>query len=399
MTAIGPIVWIAGTSWDGVAGTDKYLVSEIARSRQVLWVDPPESLTLAAARESVSSFVSGRAKARERALSRVTKNLWRLRVPPMRGAARPVLRGVKAALLNRATSAALTELNWAPAAVVVAHAFTPFPQGLCGRQVLFVTDDWLEGSALMGVSQPELRRVLQLNLSRADAVAAVSDSLLVRLGELLPDSPNSSFEGPVFEVLPNGCPQISPGPPFLKRAPTACLVGQLNERLDIRVLEALQASGVPLVVIGPRTDRDPIFGRRLDSILAAEDVHWLGRLGTEEVQQQLGLAGVGITPYADTPFNRASFPLKTLEYLSAGLAVVSTETPSARWLNTDLISVSPTPEDFVISVISALASRDNKDLDMLRRDFASNHSWAARAAEFQQLLARQTEKTLPRILP
>jgi teichuronic acid biosynthesis glycosyltransferase TuaH len=254
--------------------------------------------------------------------------------------------------------------------------------------VFFVTDDWLEGSELIGVPQQELRRVLQLNLARADAVAAVSDSLLVRLGELLPDSPDSSSEGPAFEVLPNGCAQFSPAPPFLKRGPTACLVGQLNERLDIGVLEALQASGVPLVVIGPRTDRDPVFGRRLDSLLAAEGVDWLGRLETDEVQQQLGLAGVGITPYADTPFNRASFPLKTLEYLSAGLAVVSTETPSARWLNTDLISLSPTPEDFVSSVIRALASRDNKDMDKLRRDFASRHSWAARATQFQQMLAR-----------
>ena len=31
---------------------------------------------------------------------------------------------------------------------------------------------------------------------------------------------------------------------------------------------------------------------------------------------------VGLTPYGDNEFNRASFPLKTLEYLSAGIAVV-----------------------------------------------------------------------------
>lgn len=386
MTATAPIVWIAGTSWDGVAGTDKCLVSEIARSRPVLWVDPPASLSLASARDSILSSFSRRDKARERALSQVTKNLWHLKVPPMRGAARPVLRRVKATLLNRATSAALTELNWAPAAVVVAHAFTPFPLGLGGRRVFFVTDDWLEGSALMGVSAPELRRVLQLNLAHADAVVAVSDPLLVRLGKLRPDPPNSSSEGPVFEVLPNGCPQIAPAPTYMNRDPTACLVGQLNERLDIRVLEALQAAGVELVIIGPRTDRDPVFGRRLNSVLAAENVHWLGRLETDQVRQRLRLAGVGITPYADTPFNRASFPLKTLEYLSAGLAVVSTETPSARWLKTDLISLSATPEDFVSSVFTALASRDNKDMEMLRRHFASHHSWAARATQFQQLV-------------
>ena len=51
-------------------------------------------------------------------------------------------------------------------------------------------------------------------------------------------------------------------------------------------------------------------------------------------------------PYRDTPFNRGSFPLKTLEYLAAGRAVVATDLPAIRWLNTDLISVATTPAAF-----------------------------------------------------
>ena len=57
-----------------------------------------------------------------------------------------------------------------------------------------------------------------------------------------------------------------------------------------------------------------------------------------------------MTPYAESPFNRASFPLKTLEYLAAGLGVVSTDMPSARWLNTSLISLQSEPHDFALAV-------------------------------------------------
>ena len=37
---------IASTNWDGVAGTDKRMVESLARSRPVLWVDPPTHATL-----------------------------------------------------------------------------------------------------------------------------------------------------------------------------------------------------------------------------------------------------------------------------------------------------------------------------------------------------------------
>ena len=46
MSNHGPIVWIAGTNWDGVAGTDKRMVESLARFRPVLWVDPPTRATL-----------------------------------------------------------------------------------------------------------------------------------------------------------------------------------------------------------------------------------------------------------------------------------------------------------------------------------------------------------------
>ena len=90
---------------------------------------------------------------------------------------------------------------------------------------------------------------------------------------------------------------------------------------------------------------------------------------------------VGITPYADSEFNRASFPLKTLEYLAAWKPVVSTDLPAAHWLATDLIEVA----DWRTfgETVRRLALQPI-DLGVVRNrvDFAGQHSWDKRAEAF-----------------
>ena len=73
---------------------------------------------------------------------------------------------------------------------------------------------------------------------------------------------------------------------------------------------------------------------------------------------------IGITPYLDSPFNRASFPLKTLDYLSAGRPAVSTALPAARWLYDDLLGVGQgTAPDRIL----ALANDREAFINALRR--------------------------------
>ena len=55
---------------------------------------------------------------------------------------------------------------------------------------------------------------------------------------------------------------------------------------------------------------------------------------------------VGLVPYGMSEFNRWSFPMKALEYLSAGLPVVSTSLPAMQWLDTPFIALADTPEAF-----------------------------------------------------
>jgi teichuronic acid biosynthesis glycosyltransferase TuaH len=126
------------------------------------------------------------------------------------------------------------------------------------------------------------------------------------------------------------------------------------------------------------------------------------------VSSYLSGVDVGITPYRDTPFNRASFPLKTLEYLGSGLPVVSSDLPTARWLRDDLASGENSAEadqtlalarsgaDFVAAIRRITATghhtapvSDNASLPIRdevsaarRVALAASHSWSRRADMF-----------------
>ena len=373
------IVWIAGTGWDGVPGTDKRLVEAFPLSQQVLWIEPPVRVTLAALKTA-----RGHAPG---APERVSENVRRVRVHVLPGVTRPGIRLVTARLLDRAIRQALKSTGTEAAAVVVAFPLARFPRRVGGTKVLYVTDDWIGGSTLMGFSRAAVRRTLVSNLGRADNVAVISEELMRELPLLpAPSTTQPSRPPAVVSVIPNGCPEPVIEQPASRQF-VAGLVGQLNERLDLEALEAVQATGVRIKVIGPRTDRDPVFRSRLDCFLAAENVTWLGRLSADEVANEVVQFGVGLTPYADTSFNRASFPLKTLEYLAAGLAVVSTDIPAARWLNTHHVDISHSPEEFARNVLKALSQRDDAHQASLRRQFSMAHTWRARAMQFMQLLS------------
>jgi teichuronic acid biosynthesis glycosyltransferase TuaH len=121
--------------------------------------------------------------------------------------------------------------------------------------------------------------------------------------------------------------------------PVVGLIGQLSERIDLDVLDAIAGAGFSLLIVGPL---DPRWGQqRFNELIGRSHVHYAGPVPPSAVPSYLAAIDVGITPYRDTPFNRASFPLKTLEYLGAGLPVVSTDLPAARWLRADLARADP----------------------------------------------------------
>lgn len=366
------LLYIPGSRWDDVRGTDYRLAMALAVHVPVLWIDPPLPLHLATRRGAGL----GR---RTVELTEVAPGITRVRSLSVPGFSRWVLSAVAGILLGRAIRTALRQRQLRPFATILSSPISSFPVGVGGAKVLYVTDDWVAGAGLMNLSRRFVHRKLRQNLRTADVCATVSP----HLASVLEETPGAA--APVL-VIPNGCDLPDREDHGTPRRRNAGLIGQLNERLDMQLLEAVQDTGIPLLVIGPRTERDAETGRRLDAFLTAPNVTWLGELPATELAPHLAEIGVGLTPYADTAFNRSSFPLKTLEYLAAGMPVVASDLPAVRWLDTELVAIGASPVEFADQVRRILDSPEEAGMGHLRRDVASLHTWHVRAAQFLGLI-------------
>jgi teichuronic acid biosynthesis glycosyltransferase TuaH len=378
------LVWIAPTPWDGIPGTDRCIVTEMTRYAPVLWVDPPLSvITPARLRGQVTGGIVP-------SLSEPAPGITRLTTVALPGLTRPGVRATTAPLLRAQISWALRRLRVRPAAVVSGYLEDVLGRWGPAVNVLYCTDDHVAGAGLMGLSADRLRSQERLALTRADVVAVVSPTLADHWSALGAD--------PV--LIPNGCSDSGPWPPG-QEAPTGLsgpvlgLVGQLSERIDMDILTALSDAGFALLLVGPRDPRwEP---RRFAELTGRPGVHYTGRIPAASVPAYLAAIDVGITPYTASDFNRASFPMKTLEYLAAGRPVVSTDLPGARWLLADLaragravtderpaeiMTLASTPAEFV-SAVRRMVPGPRGAQEQARRErcraFATRHSWARRA--------------------
>ncbi|MFJ6417901.1 glycosyltransferase [Paeniglutamicibacter sp. NPDC091659] len=367
------IVMIAGSRWEDTRGTDHRLAEALAKRSRVLWVDPPVPIVGPASEGKPSMFPGY-------AIDGLRPDLLCLRVLVPPGFTRAFIRSVATRLQARAIRLALAELNAESIAKIVLSPRERFPHSVSGKNILHVTDDWVAGAELMGLSRAAVQSTLARNLADADVVCAVSPYLADRVEQ-------QSQKRVV--VLPNGCaahlPQTSEKE--VVRRPVAGLIGQLNERIDMDYLEALADSGIPVEVIGPRRDRSAETSARLDRFLESENVLWRGEMPESLLWAEIEEFAVGLTPYADNEFNRASFPIKTLDYLSAGVPVIATDLPAVRWLNSEWIKVVQSPEEFVSSVRTAIGDGDQNTDAQQRRNFASHHTWDARARRLLDLIA------------
>ncbi|MGN6326414.1 glycosyltransferase [Pseudolysinimonas sp.] len=356
----GAVVWLAGVDWDGPPGTDRRLVPELAALRPVLWVDPPAS-------------VFGAGPVDERPVAGVVRR----RPISLPGMTRPGSRVVASARAG-AAARALARAHGPVAATVVARPLATFPRGVGGARILFATDDWIAGAALMGLDRRAVERDLRSALRAADAVVAVSPALLDLLDGIGVARPEATRL-----VLPNGAPAVTVG---AGSEPVAVLVGQLNERLDLAALEAVLAAGVAIRVYGRVVAREETVRSRLEALLAHERVEWRGAVAPEVLAAELPTAAVGLTPYTDTPFNRASSPLKTWDYLAAGLPVVSTDLSASRWIDSCEVLVATDAVDFAdkaraqIDRAAAVGRADEP------HRLATAHSWVHRAAAMDRLI-------------
>ncbi|WP_045747049.1 glycosyltransferase [Actinoplanes rectilineatus] len=362
------LIYLAGTPYDGPAGTDRHIADALSRLTPVMYVDPPVSaLTQWRNPEQARSWQAPLLSSPRPGLTRLAP-----RVAP--GMHQPVLHHLTPPLMRRAIRKAVSA-NGPVAAVISTRVEDLLHAVPARRTVFYATDDLVAGADLIGIPRDRLAAQEQATLRRAEQVAVISLPLQERYAAL----------GHPSTVVPTGCtPEAyanvdTAGIPEDARlpGPIAGFVGHVNDRIDLSLLEAVADRGVSLLIVGPVAAG--YQSSRFAALAARPNVWHTGPKAFDDLPGYLRVIDVGLTPYADTPFNRSSFPIKTLEYLAAGRAVVATPLPANDWLATPLITEAAGPAGFADAVERALRVPLQGCDRAERRAFAARHTWTDRA--------------------
>lgn len=200
-------------------------------------------------------------------------------------------------------------------------------------------------------------------LAGADGIVATSDEVLRALG---------TAKVPTL-VLPNGVDATHftdvPRAPATRPA-RAVYIGALDDRFDwARVVDwARSHPAVHFGVAGPSAAPPAALPSNMDV---------LGPISYDALPALLHGARVGLLPLSDNPLNAGRSPMKLYEYLAAGLAVLTRETPVLREDVAAGVFTYSGPEDADRALQRALA-HPSPNLPGIAR--AAGESWDAKAA-------------------
>jgi teichuronic acid biosynthesis glycosyltransferase TuaH len=385
----GLIVIIAGTSWDGTWHSERHVAMNLSERHPVLWVDPQMSLMTPLRERSALKAL------REDRLRQVAPNITRLTPVTVPGVSRPGLRAIARLQARRAVRGAVAQLGLPVAATVVASLNDMLDVVPTAQKVFYGTDDFVAGAKLMGADAGWLERLERRQLELADVVIAISPELRDKWAPLNDNIAviANGTDAPHFATADTA---DAPTDVDLPR-PIAGFVGHMSDRIDITMLEAVADTGASLLLVGPR---QPTFQiAKLDALIARENVRWVGAKHFLELPSYLGVIDVGLTPYSQSAFNRASVPLKTLEYLAAGRPVVASDLPAHRALATPHVAIADTPEHFAARTRELLQRPATADETEERRRLGARHSWEARALEIARVLELDEQANVPAGVP
>jgi teichuronic acid biosynthesis glycosyltransferase TuaH len=383
----GLVVVVAGSPWDGPRFASHHVARALTAYAPVLYVDPPAS------RLSVLRYPERRSRFHEPRLRVVAPSLARV-VPvtqpwPYRAGSRLLTERIVRHTVARAVRTLGADVHAVLEFAVSNRVFGAVNESL---SVFYAKDD--AGAAGDLVNRPGgfLASREQWMADHADVVIAHSPRLVERWRDYDPVFVPNGVD-PEFFAGTDDAPL--PDDVTLPR-PIAGYIGHLSKRFDLAALEAVATRGHSLLLVGPRQatfDLESIRG-----LLDQPNVQWVGPKPYDELPSYLRTMDVGLVPYSRSAFNEASFPLKLLEYLAAGRAVVSTDLPASRWLATDLVATENDPVRFADQVEAAFAASGSPGVRESCRAFAEQHSWARRVKTLAAALGlsrRGNDEMLP----
>lgn len=170
-----------------------------------------------------------------------------------------------------------------------------------------------------------------------------------------------------------------------RRPGRAVFAGNFSEKkVDFELLRQLVDNGVELQLAGPIAEG----GGRAETLvkeLVQQGAHYHGHLTLPDLAKLYWTASVGLIPYEINAYTRGVNPLKTFEYLAAGLHVVSTEIPAVNAVDGH-VSVSSDRRRFVRNVLARTATLPSDREIAERHALADQNSWTLRGIQARNVL-------------
>jgi glycosyltransferase involved in cell wall biosynthesis len=379
------IICLALRGWNSPWKNNQQVMSVLARSNRVLYVQPPRSLRAALRERAEGDREAKYIYWRTSGLAVYTEPWFLSRVRETRPGA---------VVMNRATAAARAvhvrgiarRLGFATPILWVYDPMAAPQVGMFGEKliVFHVIDNYNEyyssarAKALVSMRQEAL-------LKRADVVFTVSEALQERCRRVNPNShwvPN----GVNYQLFQDAtrAKQVPADMARIAR-PVIGYVGSMQPRIDMALLREIadRRPGWSLVIVGPLEYLDEASG--LSILTARPNIHYLGPKPIELVPLYMLSCDVCLIPYKIDGFAAYSDNLKLYEYLACGRPVVSSDMPSSRRF-APLVSIARGAEGF-IQAIEALLAAGNSEADAeARMAAASQHSWDRRVEAMRELI-------------
>jgi glycosyltransferase involved in cell wall biosynthesis len=172
--------------------------------------------------------------------------------------------------------------------------------------------------------------------------------------------------------------------------------GVIDERLDLDLVAEV-ADADPswqVVMVGPVVKLDPA------ELPQRPNIHWLGQQSYDLLPQLVAGWDVCLMPFALNEATRHISPTKTLEYMAAGRAVVSTGVHDVISLYGDVVRIGLDRPSFLHGCREALAETPALEQTRVDRMAArvARYSWNTTAQTIRQALEAAARKTRARQL-
>jgi glycosyltransferase involved in cell wall biosynthesis len=233
-------------------------------------------------------------------------------------------------------------------------------------------DDFLH---LPNVSPSMLRPLEAELLARVSAVIATARTLV---DQKRPRSGRSWYlpQGVNFDHFATRQPVPADLTSFPR--PWIGFAGGVGSPVDVKLVNDVARANpeASVLLVGPV--------RVAAAVFEPTNVHLLGSRPYRDLPAYVQAFDVGLIPYELNPHTIAVDPLKLLEYLAAGIPVVSTDLPEVRKYR-DVVQIADTSGAFLAAVRRALET--SPEQAAARQALARSHDWERRAERLLEILA------------